>query len=329
MSEQLDKAGLVRALQESAAKSCFWSVQERCAFLDLVKRVDAGEFDIKQPDPDIPHECRTCRFDPGCPLRVHDGIMNCEGYWQPKPATVQISAPSHGARYDTQGHPRFAMLLGKRPIAADCLAWVRQAGYNPAFVLYDDEELTPFGEMVLKAGGIDYIFCVHYHKILPKEILEIPRKGCVNLHPAYLPWCRGWHTPSWAILDGTPAGATMHYMTEEVDAGDIIWQQKVEISPADTAHTLYQRVLEVEGYVFMRGFMNLMNGTAGRLSQSCYAKRTDHKKSDLADIQPLSTGEQETISLLRALTTNDITEAAYFEQDGRRYAVQVHIEELP
>ena len=58
---------------------------------------------------------------------------------------------------------------------------------------------------------LDLILCVHFPYLLPPEVLSIPSKGCLNLHPAYLPWNRGWHTPSWAILEDTPGGATLHW----------------------------------------------------------------------------------------------------------------------
>ena len=78
------------------------------------------------------------------------------------------------------------------------------------------------GTKLLKKLKPDYIVCVHFPYVFPQEVLDIPKYGVINLHPAYLPWNRGWHTPVWAIWEKTPYGATLHFMSEEIDAGDII-----------------------------------------------------------------------------------------------------------
>jgi methionyl-tRNA formyltransferase len=77
----------------------------------------------------------------------------------------------------------------------------------------------------------------------------------LNLHPV-LPYNKGWNTPSWAILDNTTYGATLHFMTEALDEGDIIHQKKLEIVFADTANTLYQKALELEKEVSMKLMKN-------------------------------------------------------------------------
>lgn len=53
---------------------------------------------------------------------------------------------------------------------------------------------------LLKDLNLDYIFSIHFPYIIPKNVLEIPKIGFLNLHPAYLPYNKGWHTPTWAIL---------------------------------------------------------------------------------------------------------------------------------
>lgn len=136
---------------------------------------------------------------------------------------------------------KFALLLGRAKIAQNIKEWLSEQGCYPIRTIYDDQNIYDEDVRSLDCHKPDYIFCIHYHNIVPKDILEIPSKGCINLHPAYLPYNRGWHTPSWAILEGTPYGATMHYMTEELDKGDIIYQEQLPIASEDTAHTHYTR----------------------------------------------------------------------------------------
>lgn len=178
----------------------------------------------------------------------------------------------------------------------------------------------------------ELLLSIHFPEILPDLWLRAFRRGCVNLHPAFLPWGRGWHTPTWAILDGTPIGASLHYMTPELDAGDIIDQQRVVVSPKDTAHTLYQRVLRAEYDLFVRTWPALRAGTASRTPQPTNAA-AGHRRRDLnehvrkIDLDAASPGRH-LLTKLRALTTDRWDEAAWFEEDGQHYAVRVEVRQV-
>ncbi|HEX9865122.1 MAG TPA: formyltransferase family protein [Acidimicrobiia bacterium] len=204
------------------------------------------------------------------------------------------------------------------------------AGLPPERVLVGSEFRQEKGIELLRSLDLDYILGVHFPYIVPDSVLEIPRIGALNLHPALLPHNRGWHTPSWAILDGTPIGATLHFMDSGVDTGDIVAQAELEIRPEDTAHTLYSRLLELEVELFRTAWPLLASGNPPRTTQSP-DEGTSHNRRDLAaasvsrlDLEKQTTA-REMLRTLRGLTTNDIAEAAYFEQGGRRYRVQIAI----
>lgn len=72
------------------------------------------------------------------------------------------------------------------------------------------------------------------------------------------------HTLSWAILERTPVGATLHYMDPEVDAGDIVSQKQIDVSPGDTGHSLYERVKLLELEVFREAWPLLVSASAWR-----------------------------------------------------------------
>jgi methionyl-tRNA formyltransferase len=185
---------------------------------------------------------------------------------------------------------------------------------------------------LLSSLNLDFIIGIHFPYIVPEEVLAIPKIGVLNLHPAYLPFNRGWHTPSWAILDGTPIGATLHFMDMGVDTGDIIYQKEVVVSPADTAHTLYQKLKACEFETFCEAWPSIADGTYERKSQDGLVG-TEHKRSELftQEIQELSLDDTipvgQLIRRLRALTTSDVSEAVYFSENGKRYRVQVSITE--
>jgi methionyl-tRNA formyltransferase len=179
----------------------------------------------------------------------------------------------------------------------------------------------------LRALEIDYLLSVHYPRLFPQPLLDVPRVGAVNLHPAWLPFNRGWHTPSWAILDGTPYGATLHWMVEEADAGDIAVRRELAVSPADTANSLYQKVLETELEVLREAIPLMASGTLPRVPQEPGGTR--HRRRELEAARVLdgdaSLPVRRTLDVLRALTTSVPAEAALVTIDGRRYRVRVEI----
>jgi methionyl-tRNA formyltransferase len=252
---------------------------------------------------------------------------------------------------------RFAF-AGDRDVAVEVLKFIRAQGYQPQALLLSgldrathaealiglvpdlparclirgDRLALPATRTVLRDLDLDLIIAVHFPYIIDSDLLQIPRWGVVNLHPAFLPFNRGWHTPSWAILEGTPYGATLHLMSEQIDAGDIVCQQRLEVRPEDTADSLYARVKQLEMEVFREAWPLLVAGIKQRTPQTI-DQGTVHRRHELAEPTiarldldaPTTVGRL--IDRLRALTTNRLDEAAWFEQDGRRYRVQIRIVE--
>jgi methionyl-tRNA formyltransferase len=185
---------------------------------------------------------------------------------------------------------------------------------------------------MLRQLDLDYIICIHFPYIIKETVLCIPNSGVLNLHPAFLPFNRGWHTPTWAILDGTPIGATLHFMDEGVDTGDIVHQKRLNVSPGDTADTLYKRLKRLELEVFKEAWPGLISGNLSRKKQ-LISHGTIHKHKDLFknSIQKIDLDQSikagDLIQRLRALTTNKVKEAAYFEVNGKSYRIQVAIHE--
>ncbi len=244
---------------------------------------------------------------------------------------------------------------GDRRVAVDCLGFLIDEGVEIAALLVASdgktthasllEELSQLEEdrilvgtrfrdpdavEMLRSLDLDYIIGIHFPYIVPDEVLEIPRVGAVNLHPALLPYNRGWHTASWALLDGTPAGVTLHFMDSGLDTGDVISQAEMEVRPEDTAHSLYSRLLDLEIELFRESWPLLASGDPPRQKQPS-SGGTNHNRAELGTdrIRRLDFGATETVAdtlrRLRALTTSNSAEAAYFEQDGRKYRVQLII----
>lgn len=246
---------------------------------------------------------------------------------------------------------------GDRDVAVSVLAHLLEAGDAPlALLLSDEGRASHDGELqalcalaglspqvlrgrhltdgtalqILLALDLDYFIFVHFPYVVRRPILDASKSGALNLHPGLLPYNRGWHTPTWSILDGTPAGATLHYLSERLDCGDVVYQEEVATDPGDTAHSLYHKVKDLEVRVFREGWRRICEGRAERIPQ-VEDGGTFHRRADLFTpaVQRIDLNEvvrsADLLRRLRALTTSQIGEAAYFESDDRRYRVQVTI----
>lgn len=112
----------------------------------------------------------------------------------------------------------------------------------------------------------DFIFSFYYRNMIKSHVLALPRRGALNLHGSYLPKYRGRVPVNWAVIHGeSETGATLHYMEEKPDAGDIVDQEKVEIAFTDTAYDVFTKVTAAAEAVIARAWPLLRDGTAARI----------------------------------------------------------------
>ena len=163
--------------------------------------------------------------------------------------------------------------------------------------------------------------------ILRREILESLPSGCINIHPALLPYNRGAHPNIWSIVDNTPAGATVHYINEGVDTGDIIARQQVSVEPTDTGESLYRRLEKSCVDLFKQAWTSIRNGTAPRYPQS--SGGTFHRMRDVAEIDEIDLNRtyvaRDLINILRARTFPP-HKSAYFKSGDSKIFVRVHLQ---
>jgi methionyl-tRNA formyltransferase len=98
----------------------------------------------------------------------------------------------------------------------------------------------------LRGLNADVIVVAAYGQILPKEILTLPKYGCINVHASLLPAYRGAAPINWAIIHGdTETGITIMQMDEGMDTGGVLIQESLPIDPKDTAGTLVEKLSEL------------------------------------------------------------------------------------
>ena len=173
----------------------------------------------------------------------------------------------------------------------------------------------------------DLILSVLFGYVLPPEILDIPSEGSVNLHPSFLPYNRGSYPNVWSIVDGTPAGVTLHYMDKGLDTGAIIAQRRVGVSPVDTGESLYIKLEEAALELFCANWPRLregrVDGTAQARNAGTYHRAVDVEKIDEIKLDGTYSARQ-LIDVIRARTFPP-NRGAYFIEDGRRVHMELRL----
>lgn len=114
----------------------------------------------------------------------------------------------------------------------------------------------------------DIIITCAYGQIIPKEILDYPRLGCINVHGSLLPKLRGGAPIHHAIIDGEEeTGITVMYMDAKMDSGDIIFQKRIKIEDSDTVETLWDKMSLLGRDALLEVMPSIIAGTNKRIKQ--------------------------------------------------------------
>ena len=115
---------------------------------------------------------------------------------------------------------------------------------------------------------IDLIVTCAYGQIIPKEVLDLPKYGCINVHASLLPKYRGSAPIQWAILNGdTKTGITIMYMDEGMDTGDIIKSKEILISAEDNVGTLHDKLSVLGKDTLLEVLPDILNNKCKRIKQ--------------------------------------------------------------
>jgi methionyl-tRNA formyltransferase len=127
---------------------------------------------------------------------------------------------------------------------------------------------TPELERTVAQLRPDFVFSFYFRSMIGAPLLNTARLGALNIHGSFLPGYRGRAPVNWAILHGEPqTGATLHYMTDRADAGDIVDQLAVPILQDDEARDVFNKVTFAAELILARSLPGLINGTAPRVPQ--------------------------------------------------------------
>ena len=169
----------------------------------------------------------------------------------------------------------------------------------------------------IKQINPDVICVVAYGKILPKEIIDIPSKGCINVHGSLLPKYRGAAPIQWAVINGDKTtGITTMYMDEGMDTGDMILKQEVEIGEDETTGEVWDRLAIIGANLLVETLIKIEDGTAPREKQGENYSIAPMLEKSMAKINWDEQTAKQIKNLVRGL--NPIM-GTYTMLDGRKY----------
>jgi len=168
----------------------------------------------------------------------------------------------------------------------------------------------------LKALEPDIIVTAAYGKILPQEILSLPKIACLNIHASLLPKYRGAAPIQWSIINGDKTtGITIMKMDEGMDTGDIILQKEISIEDNETYGTLYEKLKIIGGKLLIDVLKNIENISAVKQGYNYTMAPMIEKSLGLIDFNKSALAIH---NLVRGLNP---TPGAYFVYDNNTYKV--------
>ena len=160
----------------------------------------------------------------------------------------------------------------------------KQAALDAGIPVFQPEKLRGGQALsILRELAPELIVVVAYGRILPDEILALPKYGCINVHGSLLPKYRGSAPIQRAVINGERiTGVTTMYLASEMDAGDMIYTAETEIGETETSGELFDRLADMGAALLVKTVRAIEDGTAPRIPQ-------DHAKATYAP--PLSKDE--------------------------------------
>jgi methionyl-tRNA formyltransferase len=154
---------------------------------------------------------------------------------------------------------------------------VKEAAERRSLTVYQPEKVrAPEFLDIFHGLAPDMVVLVAFGQILPKDIIDGPPLGCINVHPSLLPRYRGAAPMNWALIRGeTKTGVTIMRMDEGVDSGDILIQEETPLEQGETYDHLHDRLAVLGAHCLLRALEGLAAGTVQRTPQ-------DHSLATLA-----------------------------------------------
>ncbi|ALU14410.1 hypothetical protein ACH52_1630 [Eubacterium limosum] len=171
----------------------------------------------------------------------------------------------------------------------------------------------------------DLIISWHCKQLFPKTLIQSVR--CINIHPGYNPYNRGWFPQVFSILNKKPCGVTIHEIDEHLDHGKIIAQKEVSQEKYYTSKSFYDRIIETEFQLFRECADKILTGNYQPFFS--HDEGNLNLKSDFDQLLKIDLNEVGTfesfIDRLRALTFEGYDNAYFFDGKGKKIYVELKL----
>jgi methionyl-tRNA formyltransferase len=206
---------------------------------------------------------------------------------------------------------------------------IREALAHRADAIIDDSELHTEAARE-RLENVDLALLAWWPRIIPTELLSLPRRGFLNFHPSLLPFNRGKNYNFWALVEQAPFGVTIHWVGDQIDGGDIAFQVPLPTNWEDTGQTLYEKARAAMVELFAASYDRIMSGDIPRVSQDLSAG-SFHRAAELDEASRIALDKQvaarDLLNLMRARTFPPYP-GAWFVEDGERYEVRIDIRKV-
>ena len=172
----------------------------------------------------------------------------------------------------------------------------------------------------------DLVISIHCKQLFPASLIN--RVRCVNVHPGFNPYNRGWYPQVFSIIDGQKVGVTIHEIDEQLDHGPIIVQKECPIESWDSSGSVYARLMDIERELMLEHFVAIRDGSYKAKPPAIEGNL--NLKEDFERLRHLDLNEHGTfgdfLNRLRALTHDDFRNAWFVDASGRKVFVRVVLE---
>lgn len=193
----------------------------------------------------------------------------------------------------------------------------------PTLVFDSNEQLAS----TIANVNIDYGILAWWPKLIKKPLLNLPKNGFINTHPSYLPYNRGKHYNFWTLVEQSPFGVSLHFITEGIDNGDIIAQKLIPYDWEDNGASLYVKAQKEMVKLFKKTYPmireSIIQSQKQDLSQGSFHTSNELEQASIIDLDK-NYQARDLLNLLRARTFPGYPSCSFVDS-GKTYEVQIQI----
>lgn len=172
----------------------------------------------------------------------------------------------------------------------------------------------------------DLVFSLHCKQLFPAELVNSIR--CINVHPGFNPYNRGWFPQVFSIVNKLPIGVTIHEMDEELDHGPNIIQKELKIQAWETSYDVYKRIQELEIELLKENLVKIINNDYEAIlpeSEGNINLKKDFNELCRIDLDK-KVSYREAIDFLRSMSFKGYKNAYFYDEEGNKIFVEIELE---